>query len=451
MVLSALSDDEYLAVARLATQLGACQGANQRNREYYEGEQLVRQFGISVPPTMRSLRAVAGWGGTTVDVLEERLDLVGWRGDVVKPLGLDVVFEDNQLDVDAGLVTLDALIFGLGFAVVGSGAPGEPEVLVTAHSPESTTALWDERQRRVTSALSIRAEDGPGSPAGMTLYLPDVTLTLEPGPVGWVVVDRDEHRLGRVPVVMFPNRTRGSRRRGRSEITKAVKYYTDAAVRTLLGMEVHREFYSAPQRYALGVDEGQFVDPQGRPVSQWTSIMGRVWSIPRDEDGELPQVGQFTSASPAPYMDQVRGWAQLLSAEAGFPASYLGIQTDNPASADAIRAGEARLVKRAERRQRVFGQGWLEVARLATLILHGEVPPEFRDVSTRWRDAATPTRAASADEATKLIGAGVLPADSTVTYDRVGLAPDEQTQIEADRRRAGGRAVLEALVNSGAQ
>jgi hypothetical protein len=236
---------------------------------------------------------------------------------------------------------------------------------------------------------------------------------------------------------------------GRSEISRAVRYYTDAAARTLLGLEVNREFYNAPQRIGLNVDESMFQDAAGNPVSAWTSIMGRVWNIPPNDAGEAePDVKQFPPNSPAPYIDQVRGYAQLLAAEAGIPGAYLGFQTDNPSSADAIRAGEARLVKRAERRQTVFGRAWMEVARLALLIRDGVVPGDFDTaVSTRWRDAATPTRAASADEATKLISAGVLPADSTVTYDRVGLSPAEQRQVASDKRRTAGQAILSRLTD----
>ena len=83
---------------------------------------------------------------------------------------------------------------------------------------------------------------------------------------------------------------------------------------------------------------------------------------------------------------------------------------------------------------------------MALLVRDGEVPETYDDsVTTKWRDAATPTRAASADEATKLIASGVLPADSSVTYDRVGLSPAEQRQVAADKRRTAGRGVLEAL------
>jgi len=187
-------------------------------------------------------------------------------------------------------------------------------------------------------------------------------------------------------------------------------------------------------------------------VSQWTSIMGRLWNVPPNEDGlPAPDIKQFQPSSPAPYIDQVKGYATLLAAEAGIPPAYLGFQTDNPASADAIRAGEARLVKRAERRQAAFGRSWLEVGRLALLVRDGAVPDTFdATMSTKWRDAATPTRAAAADEATKLISSGILPPDSTVTYDRVGLSPAEQRQVAADKRREGGSAALRAVVQAAA-
>lgn len=445
------SDDEADLINVMLSRLSVFDSANVDAEHYYEGSQVTRQFGISIPPSMQNLATVAGWGGSVVDVLEERLDWLGWssEGD---DFGLSDVYAQNMLEVDGGMAHLDSLIFGTSFLSVGTGRDGEPPQLVTPHSPRTMTALWDRRTRRVSAALSAVTEDGQTT--AVTLYLPLQTVTFERSTNfgTWVVVDRDIHNLGRPLVVQMPNRVRGSRDTGRSEITKAVRYYTDAAVRTLLGLEVNREFYNAPQRIGLNIPEDAFTGPDGSPVSQWTSIQGRVWMIPPNEDGEAaPDVKQFSPASPAPYLDQVKGYAQLLAAEAGIPAAYLGFQTDNPASADAIRAGEARLVKRAERRQTVFGRAWMEVGRLALLVRDGSVPDTFdATVSPKWRDAATPTRAAAADEATKLIAANVLPADSTVTYDRVGLSPAEQRQVAADKRRAGGSAALRAVIRAAA-
>lgn len=444
--LSLASDVEKVAIESQLNRLQVVNAANREAERRYSGVWGAEQFGISIPPKMQGLHTVAGWCGTVVDVLEERLDWLGWASDG-DAFGLDQVYADNGLDVDSGMAHLDSLIFGVSFVSVGSGFDGEPSPLITPHSPTSMTGMWDRRSRRLTSAVAVGDVDETGYPSEVTLYSPLETVTFSRRGGVWAAVERDAHELGRLPVVMVPNRVRGSRESGRSEITEAVRYYADAAARTMLGLEVNREFYNAPQRIGLNIDDSMFEDEAGNPASPWTSIQGRVWNVPPNAAGDPePKVLQFDPSSPAPYIDQVQGYAQLLAAEAGIPAAYLGFQSDNPSSADAIRAGEARLVKRAERRQSSFGRAWMETARLSLLIRDGVLPEGFDSmVSAKWRDAATPTRAASADEAAKLVGVGILPADSSVTLDRIGLSPAEQRQLAADRRRAEGRAILERI------
>lgn len=443
------SDDEARHIEAMLDRLRLVNVANAEAEARYEGSWCAKQFGISIPPNMRGLHTPAGWDGTVVDVLEERLDWLGWTSDGDE-FGLDEVFASNGLDVDGGMAHLDSLIFGVSFVSVGSGFDGEPNPLVTPHSPTTMTATWDRRTRRLSSALATVSVDGDVVEA--TLYTLGSTATFARQSGRWHATGRDVHNLPRLPVVAVPNRVRGSRDLGRSEITKPIRYYSDAAARTLLGLEVNREFYNAPQRIGLNVSDDMFEDEAGNAVSPWTSIMGRVWNIPANEDGQpAPDVKQFNPASPSPYLDQVQGYAQRVASEAGIPSTYFGIHTANPASADAIRAAESRLVKRAERRQASFGRSWLEVGRLALLVRDGDLSPEYdTSVSTKWRDAATPTRAASADEATKLIASGVLPPDSTVTYDRVGLSPAEQRQVAADKRRSGGSAALRAISEAAA-
>ena len=434
--------DDLNLIDQLLDQLRMYETSNALKAAYYEGDQRIHSLGISVPPAMSRLEAVVGWPGTTVDVLEERLDWYGWQSED-DTHGLQDVYTSNGLDVDAGMAHLDALIYGTSFAVVGTGDDDEPSPLVTIHSPRGMTGLWDARRRRLKAAVSTVVEQGQVTE--VTLYKPDETILLVRSQLtpGWTVEDRDRHNLGRVPVVQFVNRGRASRLGGRSEISQAIRYYTDDAVRTMVGMEVNREFYSAPQRYALGVDESAFTDAGGNVRTGWETIMGRVWALDRDDDGNLPEVGQFTPASPAPYLEQVKGLALLVAAEAAIPPSYLGFATDNPASGDAIQKSEARLVKRAERRQLGFGRGWHEVGRLALLVRDGQVPDDFdRSVTQEWRDASTPTNAADADAAVKLVAAGILPAGSPVTYNRIGLSPSDQRQLDADRRRESGSAVL---------
>jgi hypothetical protein len=429
-----LSSDELGLIHALLVKLKQHQLSNHTKEAYYEGKQRLKDLKISIPPSMKLVEAVVGWAGTAVDVLEERLDFEGFLG--ADALGLNDIYRANDLDLESSLGHKDALIYGSGFIFVGKGKDGEPDPLITIESPKKATAIYDMRSRMISAALLVNGDE-MGEITQGSLYLPDQTIYFEVYENTFVEMGRDVHLLGRVPVAPLINNPRSGDPHGRSEITRAVRSYTDSAMRTMLGAEVAREFYSAPQRYVLGAKEDAFLDADGNPIDAWKATLGRVLAMPyNDDDGVVPQVGQFQANSPAPYFDQIRAYAQLFAAETAIPASYLGFQTDNPASADAIRQMEARLVKRAERRQRQFGRTWSEVAKLALLVRDGSIPAEAINIRPIWRDAATPTRAASADAAIKLIQSGVLLPDSEVTYNLLGFSDSDKQQLKTEKAAA---------------
>ena len=69
-------------------------------------------------------------------------------------------------------------------------------------------------------------------------------------------------------------------------------------------------------------------------------------------------------------------------------------------------------------------------------------PRRVQALATWWAG-----RAAAADETVKLIGAGVLPSDSQVTYDRLGLDAGESAILRADTRRTRSASMLERLTD----
>ena len=439
-----LSSDELGLIKRLAAKLKHHDDKNRMLENYYEGKQRLKDLGISVPPALKLVDSVVGWAGTAVDVLEERLDLEGFIGD---QFGLNDVYRANELDLESGLGHKDALIYGTGFVFVGKGMAGEPDPLITIESPKKATAMYDMRTRRISAALLANRGE-VGEILSGSLYLPNETIYFDAFGSSFVEVARDVHQLGLVPVAPLINNPRSGDPEGRSEITRAVRSYTDAAMRTLLGAEIAREFYSSPQRYVMGAPQDMFLDSDGNPLNPWSVIQGRVLAVPyNDDDNVMPSVGQFSANSPAPYFEQIRQYAQLIAAETAIPSSYLGFQTDNPSSADAIRQMEARLVKRAERRQRQFGRTWSEVAKLALLVRDGSVPAEAINLRPIWRDASTPTRAAAADEAVKLISAGVLTPDSDVTYNRLGFSDSDKEQLKNEKATAQASGLIANLIN----
>lgn len=450
----ALSTDELSTIKNLKAKLEFHDQKNIVKQSYYEGPDRVKDLGISIPPRLKTVEAVVGWPGTAVDVLEERLNLEGIAGP--DSLNLNSIFRSNKLAVESSLAHLDALIFGVGFICVGAGAgDSEPSPLITLESPLRMTADYDPRTRRLRSALALNRDEETNRVLSGTLYglQGNVYFTTAANGV-YVVAGRDEHKLGRVTVARLINRPRSSSVHGRSEITRAVRSLTDSAMRTLLGAEIAREFYSTPQRYALGASESAFKDADGNDMNPWSVIQGKMLNLPYNmDDGEtgkgvMPQLGQFSSNSPTPFFDQVRFYAQLFSAETAIPADQLGFTHDNPASGDGIRAAETRLIKRGERRIKQFDAGWVEAAELGWLIRENTtvLPDSFEQVHGIWGNPATPTEAATADAGAKKIAALGLTGDDPLAWDLVGLT---EAQKELAREGAAKRRALAMTTNLG--
>lgn len=446
LTLGRLSDEESAALSEVVTRIDSHRYYNDDRARWYEASRRIRALGASSVRRLDGVETVAGWPGLVVDALEERLNIVGPVVPGASDTVVERIWEDNALAADYSPAHLEALVHGVAFLAVSRGGPGDPDPVVTVESPRAASGVWDP-VRRALSAAACVTRDEDGTTVGATLFLPDATVQVVPSGGSWQVVDRDDHRLGRVMVERLVNRRRASRPWGRSEITRPVLAYTRAAMRTLLRSEVSSEFFSQPQRWALGVDSNAFRREDGSQASPWEAYVGFIWALsdPEDPEGRRPELGEFSSASPAPFIDLVRMWSQLVAGEAALPPTWLGFVTENPASADQIRATEARHVSRAERRQATFGAAWRQALLDAAALQSGGFDPALSRCRIQWRDAATPTRAASTDAVVKLISAGALPATSRVTYELLGFDATTVDRLVADAAAEQTRRSLAAL------
>lgn len=421
-----LAEGEKLLVDKMLSNLAGYQMSNHRHETYYRGDYVPPFVTAGLPEYARQLKMVVGWPKTVVDVLEERLDVLGWTDK-----NLDAVFHENAVAVEAPKIHRESFIYGMSFASVTAGGEGEPEVLIRGHSAKTTTGVFNERTRRLDAAITRQV--GPdGEVSQVDLWLPNEIVSTARGRGGlWEVVDRQWHGFGRVPMVPFPNQARMGDPMGKSEITNPIIAATDSAARALTAMDVNRSFYSAPRMYGVNVDQDMFVGADGNPVNPWKLVSGRVWLAPPPENEGDPEakLGQFDPISPGPYLDQIRGLSQQVASEGAIPPSYLGFVTENPASGDSIRMSEARLVKRAERRQTQFQYPWTDVAVLTQMALGMDVDPAVR---MKWAEASTPTVAATTDAMVKNVQAQIVPPGSSVVLDRLRFSPEEQRTIQRE-------------------
>lgn len=440
-----LSDDDRGTVARLQKKLSDAQRHLAVLDDYYNAEQAMTTLGISLPPELSGLRTMLGWPRIACDAIHDRLDVDGFR----YPESTDAdqamweIWQRNNLDLEAPLGFLDALIHARSHLVVGAGESGEPP-LVTVESAHNLAYLWDARRRGVKAALQLYTADDVEM---ATLFLPHETIELSRDieTTRWVIDGRDTHNVGWTPVLPMVNRARVHDRYGKSEITPELQSITDAAIRALLRMEVGAEFFSVPQRYAVGASERDFQDAHGNLKTAWDTYIGRFLVFERDSEGNLPQLGQFPAGDPATHVQILNYYADVVSSITGLPSSYLGKHTDNPASADAIRMSTDRLVQKAKRKQSAFEAALEGAMRAAIAFQQGRIPDQAQLIETIWRPPEIPTPAATAAAIQQQVAAGYLPPTSDVTGEALGYSPLQRQRIERDRKEAQGDAAIQAI------
>jgi hypothetical protein len=448
-----LSDDELAELNFLARQHDQLKPQLKELDDYYEGEQqltymhpdLVELVGDRIKPV------IIAWPQLVVDVMDERLDVEGFRlpKATTDDEELTRVWQENGLDEESQLGHVDALVMRRSFVSVGTNDDDEATPLVTVESPLEMWARRDPRTGRVRAALRRYQEEAsivaPLAAQYGTLYLPGKTIWLEQAGAGWTEVDRDEHDLDDVAVVPVVNRARLADRKGRSELGPVLPL-SDAANKIATDMMVAAEFHAIPLRGIFGIGPDDLVDQDGNKISALQAMLGRLLTI-RDAEGKA---FQFEASNLSNYHDSINSLAKLVASIAGIPPHYLGYATENPASADAIRSSESRLVKRAERKQRAFGGAWEQVMRLVRRFQDGggTEDPKLRRLETRWRSATTPTVAQKADAAVKLYSTTPAPiVPLRQTRQDLGYSDTEISLMEAEDRRAANRAGIGALAD----
>ncbi|HWL96044.1 MAG TPA: phage portal protein [Nocardioidaceae bacterium] len=356
-----------------------------------------------------------------VTSLAERLRVTGLHRDGTADPTLWGDWIANDLDQMAGTAHREALTLGASYVIVWGTTP-VPKV--TVESPRQVAVLTDPGTRRIVAAVK-RWEMLTTTEA--VLYEPDRITRLRAQTTGATIagfrtIETIRNPLGVVPVVRFRN---GDRLLddGTSEITDLIPL-VDALNKSLADMMVTSEYVGRPRRWATGIeleedDEGEAVNPIPEGDRAMVS------------ENEAAKFGQLNAADLSGYEAAVRVLLGQIMAVSALPAHYVGVFTDNPASADALRASEASLTARAEARQATFGRSWEDVARLMVAVREGTDPAAV-DVRVRWADAATRSVAQEADAVVKLHAAGLLPASYALA--RLGYDADEIEQVRTARR-----------------
>lgn len=438
------------ALAQLRHTLDTREQANRISEDYYTGKIKVENLRIAIPAELENIAVVSDWPTTIVDAYHERMIFRGWRDN--DRFNMKDLFTLSGTHAAVWQAIQDSYIYGVGFT---AWEPDAQDGLwrVRAVSPREGTLIWDAQTERpvygyrrrtladgnqqevlYTPGYNIYLAYDPMRPAGDYPEVDDVVPTGMPVPV----MDRVRNQL------------KSNRWYGRSMLTNAVRYYTQAAARTLLGMEYNREFYTAPKWWVTNAYAEQLAGKDNpsdreRTMAGWKATTGSVLTLPPPEDEEREmKVGQFTANPPTPYVEQLRTYSQLLASATGIPSAYLGFSTENPPSGDAIRAWQERLTRGCSSQQRLISNDMRSIGWKAYALNSGDTPtwaqyaPLVREV---WDSPATVTLSSDADAISKLISSGAVGPQTDWVYDRLQVSEEERAAL----RKASRLAAQEAL------
>lgn len=397
---------------------------------YYEGRQALAFLAPEAKLALgnRFGRMASNIPRLAVTALAERLRITGFSDPTI---WADWIRCD--MDQLSGVAHREALLLGDSYVWVWTDQYGRPRV--TVESAKQVAVLTDPGSRTIYAAVK-RWEDPNRKTTEAVMLLPDVVVRLRANQQGAVAngferIEEFANPLGQVPVVNLRNTDRILGDSGTSEI-EDLKPLVDGLNKSLADMMVSSEVAARPRRWATGVElaEEPVLDDDG----QETGDTVEVNPIPeghRAMISENPEAkfGQLPAADLAAYEASVRVILGQVMAVSTLPAHYVGVFSDNPASADALRAAEASLTARAEARQQTFGRAWEQVAKLIVAVREGRDPALIDDIRVQWCDAATRSVAQEADAIVKLYAAGLLPAQYALS--RLGYPDDEIGQILA--------------------
>jgi hypothetical protein len=423
---------------------------NSLRLKYYDGKNRLKDLGIAIPPSLKNVETVIGWPAKAVDALAARSSFDGFvapSGEFAD--GVNALFDENDFTNSYRQATTDELVCSCSFITLSGGAEGEPKALLTPHAAQTATGIWDGRHRRLRCGLSItRVVDG--RPVQMSMFTDTAIIAVTYDGLRWRA-ERAPHRLGVAPMEVLAYRPSLARPFGKSRISRAVMSITDSAVRCALRTEVAAEFYTTPQKYVLGVEEGTLKDSERE---KWETYIGNIFALTKGEDGDRPEFGQLPQMTMQPHIDYMRSLAARFAGETSIPISSLGVIHDNPASAEAIYAAKEDLIiettaLNASNGRALKSLGLMVAAMLAGRSLDG-LDDEQRAIAPRFKNPSMPSVVSQSDAMVKQIAAIPWIASSRVALEELGYTEEQITRMLSEKRRAEALTSLSAAVKAAA-
>ena len=265
-----------------------------------------------------------GWGRRAVDIRANKTKFDRFENDT---LGLNELFTKYKVKEAFDKIKDDVLVCGCGFLAVN----GNRVFPFTAEEATGTFSWFDQNLKdgvAVFRTATKKRYNAPRRPDAFVEYLPDRTIAHE-------FVDGEEiittaiNGSGRPLMGLLTHKSTTKRPFGQSVLTKAARSAIVDASRTVRQAMIAAYHYNTKVDVILGADSETAVD-------NIESQTGDVLKIGPNENGQIPQIGEFAQHAIAPFTDTILTSARNFCSDTKLSLVNLGISTDAPQSTEAL-------------------------------------------------------------------------------------------------------------------
>ena len=345
----------YQGIDYLRNKLAQKQSRVNLRYNYYEMKNTVKDFNVTIPKSWNFLKAVLGWSAKAVDALADRIVFSAYAED---NFDMNGILNMNSRDVLVDSMIVSACIASCCFVYIAADENGFPRLQVI--DGYDATGIIDPTTMLLQEGYAVLDRDPKTKkPTLEAWFTAEETMFFDlisgevrtiPNPAPYPLL---------VPIIYRPDARRPF---GHSRISRACMEIQQAALRTLKRSEITAEFYSFPQKWVTGLS------PDAEMMETVKASISSMLQFTNDEEGNHPILGQFTTQSMTPHMEQLKIYASLFSGETGLTMDDLGFPSENPSSAEAIKASHENMRLTARKAQRTFGTGLINVGYLAACV-----------------------------------------------------------------------------------
>lgn len=416
--------------------------------DYYTMHNRLKDLGISIPPSLRTLDAACGWGKKAVDVMVEHSKFDGWTCESEEAQSiLDEVMHREKMRTKYRKAATSALeqCFCLFFV---SRVKETGLARVSAYPASVSSAIYDDTVGDITSAMfvvSMMRKDGipTDEPERINVVTDKALIRLYNDGHEWHA-EYELHGLGHLPAFVAPYEATLERPMGNSRITREVMGYIDEAVRTNINEAIASAFAASTQKYLLGTDADTFDG-----IDRWQAYIGNIINVDMTSEATTPTFGQLAQPSMQPLTDHFRNLCGRMAAATGIHVSQFGQVHDNPASSEAIYAENEPLILKVRDWNETAGEALRDVAVACVAtelgITFDEAEQLDLGIDSRFRNPAMPTLAQQTDSAIKLASVVDGFANTDTFWELNGLTAEERKRVRNELREAAGLNVLSTL------